>query len=289
MAQFLITGGSGQLGSELKLILGNSSVAIGKDLMDVGDSSSTEAIIRIKPEIVFHCAAYTNVDKCESFPEKAYQTNVIGTKHVALACKKIEIPLVYVSTDYIFDGKASSPYCETDSPSPINIYGETKLEGERVTREILRSKHYIVRTGWLYGFGERNFVRSILTKVAQNASIEMVTNQTGNPTSAHDLAHAIARLVETGTYGTYHLAAKGHSTRYEFAEEILKYIGRTNIDLIPIEHYPQAAKRPSNTRLENVRAKRLGIELLPWEAALKAFLYRLKLADMSVPEGFVWH
>jgi dTDP-4-dehydrorhamnose reductase len=291
LAHILITGGSGQLGFELKLILGKHAIAPSSSLLDIESPSSTRLVVELAPDAVIHCAAETNVDRCEDFPDKAFSLNVRATQHMAESCRQLDIPLVYISTDYVFDGCKNVPYVEDDPVNPINIYGLTKLKGEQIVRELLAQKHYIVRTGWLYGFSRpegTNFIGKILEKLTNNSPIQMITRQVGNPTSAHDLAHAVIELINTQAYGTYHLVQEGYCSRYEYTKKILECIGRSDIIVEPIETYRQHAVRPWFTALENVRARKLGIELQHWEIALKEFLSRAKRTYKFTPGGFVW-
>lgn len=291
MARVLVTGGSGQLGFELKLISGKCAITPSRSELDIEDASAINTVIGIKPDLVIHCAAETRVDYCEEHPDEAYSCNVIGTQHIATACRELDIPLVYISTDYVFDGSKDTPYIETDPVQAINVYGQTKLKGERVVRELIPLKHYIVRPGWLYGFvrfEKTNFVRTVLKLAADDRPIRMVTTQVGSPTSSHDVAHAILQLIKTTEFGIYHLAAQGYCSRYELAKKILEYVGRGDIEVEPIEDFPQRAARPAFTALENVRARDLGIELKSWEVALKEFISRVKRTYKFTPGGFLW-
>jgi dTDP-4-dehydrorhamnose reductase len=271
-----ITGARGQLGSALMAALGpgHEVIPLGHDTLELGSPTAVEQIRATGADLVIHPAAFTNVDGCARDPARAYAVNAIGTKHVALACRRLDAPLVYVSTNEVFSGHASSPYTEYDQPRPINAYGSSKWAGEQIVRELLGS-FYIVRVAWLFG-GERNFVRTVLrlADAPPAAGLRMVDDEVGSPTYTADVADAVARLIATEHFGTYHFVNSGHCSRYEFARAILRSAGRPELPVTPIKlaDYVRDSTPPSFTPLANLAGAALGITFRPWEAALAAYL-----------------
>jgi len=237
---------------------------------DITSEETISFLIRWAPALVIHAAAMTDVDGCERDPDAAFSVNGQGTRNVALACQRAGATLVCISTDYVFDGTKDEPYLESDEPHPINIYGESKLEGERHVQELLRH-YYIVRTAWLYGLGGRNFVEKVLQLAEERSELHYVVTEVGSPTYARDLAEGISRLIRHPQYGIYHLTNEGSCSRYEFARKILDLGGRIDFPLYPAESYPRPAKPPPHAVLANVRAAKLGIRLRPWQEALVAY------------------
>ena len=250
----LITGANGQLGSELKELLSPHHKVYAYDLdLDVTDREHIiSEVQKVKPEAVIHCAAYTDVDGCELDPERATLVNDVGTGHVVLACQQVNAIMVYVSTDFVFDGKTDRPYNETDTPNPINVYGKTKLAGEkRVVNGF--DRFFIVRTSWLFGLHGENFVKTILRSANQKGELTIVDNQTGSPTYARDLAGKMVELVNTDKYGTYHISNSGQTTWYSFAHDILDAAGLDGVEVSATtsERLNRPAKRPSYSVLAN--------------------------------------
>ena len=233
----------------------------------------------IKPDLVTHLAAETDVDKCEVEIDHAYMTNVIGTQNVALACRENNINMVYVSTAGVFDGKKKEPYTEFDEPNPINVYGKTKLEGEKIVEKLL-NRCFIVRAGWMIGGGERDkkFVAKIIQQINDGArELYVVTDKCGTPTYAPDFSRVLASLIKTNYYGLYHLACKGSGTRFDVAKKILEFLGRIDIKLIPVtsdffsETYP--APRPRSEMTRNFMLDLCGMNTMrSWEDALRDYL-----------------
>ncbi|HID86815.1 MAG TPA: dTDP-4-dehydrorhamnose reductase [Anaerolineae bacterium] len=267
-----ITGAKGQLGTSLRNVLAGETLL----LMDLPDHDITgvdviPAIADFAPHVVIHAAAMTDVDGCELNPDAAFRVNALGTRNVALACQRCGAAMVYISTDYVFDGTKGEPYWEFDEPNPISIYGQSKLAGERTVQALL-DRFYIVRTAWLYARGGNNFVAKILRLARERDELAVVTNEVGSPTYAPDLARAIARLIQHPLYGIYHLVNEGSCSRYEFARKILDYAGLEDYALRPLESYPRPARPPAYAPLRNfVAATQLGIVLRPWEEALRAY------------------
>lgn len=272
--RILIIGAGGQLGQALLRTLddGHELITPGRQELDIGDYRTRRWIEELRPDLVMLPAAYTDVDGCARDPERAYRENTLGPKYVALACRSLDIPLVYISTNEVFDGNASEPYREYDRPNPINAYGRSKWGGEQAVMQHLQ-RFYIVRVAWLFG-GPRNFVRTVLRLAGERPELAMVADEVGSPTYAPDAAAAIARLIETGCYGIYHLVNEGWCSRYEFARAILQMAGRHDYPLRPISlaEYQRASTPPPFTPLRNSAAAALGITLRPWQEALADFL-----------------
>ncbi len=275
----LITGAEGQLGTELKKVLDSHKVyGFGKEQLDITSPHAVYKCFKdIRPEIVIHCAAYTNVDGCESNEELAYEVNSKGAGNVAAGCLKIGAAMVYISTDYVFNGQKGQSYYEADEPSPINIYGKSKLAGERIVSSTL-NKYYIVRTAWLYGINGNNFVKTMLQLSQSRKTIEVVDDQIGSPTNAFDLAEAIKVLAESDKYGIYHVTNSGSCSWFEFAKKIFEFAG-VDIEVRPIssDRINRPAKRPSYSVLNNFNLKaNLGYEMKPWGRALKEYIQSIK-------------
>ena len=272
-----ITGAGGQLGQALQAALRaeHELIPLGHAEIELGHPDCVERLVATGAELVIHPAAYTDVDGCARDPERAYQVNGLGAQYVALACRRLDAPLVYVSTNEVFDGTASAPYFEYDRAAPINAYARSKWAGEQAVREAL-DRFYIVRVAWLFG-GARNFVRTVLRLAAERDSISMVADEIGSPTYAADAADAIARLIQLPFYGTYHLVNEGACSRFEFAAEVLRLAGRERVALRPIRlaDFKRDSVVPPYTPLRNVAAAALGIRLRPWQAALADYLQSL--------------
>lgn len=236
-------------------------------------------ITSVKPDIAIHAAAYTDVDGCEANPQKANEVNALGTQNVAQACKDCKCLLVYISTDFVFDGEKKTAYAEEDSAHPINTYGQSKLDGERFIQSTLK-KFIIVRSSWLFGRGGGNFVDAILEKAKTKKTIEVVTDQYGSPTYAQDLAQAISKLMALTKEidGTVHITNSGSCSRYEFALAI-KESANLDANIVPVssEQYYNHARRPKMSILENRRYQELaGEKLRHWKEALKEYLTEVK-------------
>ena len=273
--KWLITGANGQLGREwARQVAPEHLILTDREELDITEESAIKTqLAEWQPEAVIHCAAYTNVDHAESDEENAQRINTDGARYLAKACEALGIPLVYVSTDYVFDGTKKSAYEETDVTSPLGVYGRTKLAGEEAV-EAFCSRHYIVRTAWLYGEGP-NFVRTMLRLAKEEASLRLVADQHGTPTSTTDLVWAIRNLLEkNGPYGIYHATCQGETTWYEFAKEILCLSG-SSTPVVPVttEAFPRPAKRPCHSVLDNKRLREtVGDPMRPWQDALAQYL-----------------
>ena len=214
--------------------------------------------------MVIHCAAYTNVDKAEEEPEKAELINVKGTENIAKVSAELDIPVVYISTDYVFDGSKNTPYTPDDIPNPLNIYGKTKLVGEEMIKKYCK-KYYIVRTSWLYGHYGKNFVETMIS-MADKPELKVVDDQIGCPTWTVELANGILKLLSK-PYGTYHVCGGGQTSWYGFAKEIFKNMN-LDVNLIPCSsaEFPRPAKRPAYSAMDNQKLCR------NWESALRDYI-----------------
>ena len=262
----LITGANGQLGHELvraSIASGHEVVATSHQTLDITDESAVVLAIRTaRPDVVIHAAAWTAVDACESDPEKALLVNGTATKYVADAAHAVGAHVVYISTDYVFDGNKNSPYEEDDAPNPQSVYGASKLAGERA----LGATDAIVRIAWVCGFYGANMVKTIL-RLAEQPQLKFVDDQIGNPTFADDAAAMIVRLAAEKRSGTWHVTNQGDVSWYEFAREVLIAGGFDPDKVAPIKTHelqpPRPAKRPHNSVLNNGSLKNAKIDLLP--------------------------
>ena len=271
--RIVITGAGGQLGTALQAALaGHQLIALDRATLDIGAPHARDALLALFPEVVIHSAAMTDVDGCERDPDEAYRVNALGAKHAAEACAELNAGLVYVSTDYVFDGAKGAPYVEDDETNPLSVYGRTKLEGERFVRAIA-PRYYVVRTSWVYARRRRNFVYRMLQLASERPRLSVVTSEYGSPTYAPDLARAIAGLLRVECCGVFHLVNEGAVSRYEFARAILDEAGRPDYPLDPVSEFPRAAKPPPYGALQNTRADALGVRLRPWRAALRECLH----------------
>jgi dTDP-4-dehydrorhamnose reductase len=271
-----ITGANGQLGQALchRLVPQHEIIPLNQGDFELESPDALQQVVETRAELVIHPAAYTHVDGCAQNPDLAYRINALGTKYIALACQQLDIPLVYISTNEVFPGTGDTPYREYAQPGPVNAYGQSKWAGEQVVREVLQ-RFYIVRIAWLFG-GERNFVRTMLRllQAPPEGGLRVVTDEVGNPTYAPDLADALARLIETPFFGTYHLTNAGHCSRYDFTQEIARLAGYTHVPIHPIllADYQRASTPPPYSPLANSAAAALGIELRPWQTALAEYV-----------------
>jgi dTDP-4-dehydrorhamnose reductase len=269
-----VTGYRGQLGRSLCALLESEELfLIGRPEHDFTDPRIIEALVEFGPDVVIHGGAYTDVEGCARDPDLGHRVNGIGTQHIALACQRSGAAMVYVSTNEVFDGKRARPYLEWDHPRPINPYGASKLAGEFFTRSLL-SRHYIVRTAWLYALGGNGFPSKIIRAADQHGRLRVVVDEISSPTYAPDLAQAIVQLIGTNFYGTYHFTNEGACSRYQFALKVLDLSGRGKVPVEPItiDQYPRLSTPPLNCVLRNFCGAQHGITLRPWEQALQEFL-----------------
>lgn len=282
MNRIFIAGSKGMLASDLISILTGKGDIVGgnRPEFDISDFDRVMATFKmIKPNIVVNCAAYTDVDGAESKQALALAVNADGVNNLAIACREVGAKLVHISTDYVFDGKSNIPYKEDDKPNPLNVYGQSKLEGEEVVREIM-DNYIIIRTSWLYGRYGGNFVKSIQDMALKKETLSIVYDQVGTPTYTKDLARAIINLMESVPSGIYNFSNEGVCSWYDFAYEILSisekqgHIHKLKKLLpIPSEEYPTAAKRPAYSILNKSKYKETTSKVIPhWKDALQRFL-----------------
>ena len=269
----LVTGANGMLGQDLCPIFEENQynvVRTDDSDLDITNIDSVESsILHNKPDIVVHCAAYTNVDKAEEEYDSAYKINVKGTENVAKICAQNDITLVYISTDYVFDGKnlsSSTPYKPTDKANPLNNYGLTKFQGEEAVRKFCK-KYYIVRTAWLYGIHGKNFVETMIALAGVKPELKVVDDQIGCPTWTVDLSKGILKLLNGKAYGTYHICGGGQTSWYGFAKTIFEIAG-LKVNLLPCttDEYLRPANRPKYSVMHN------GGLCRPWQDGLKDYL-----------------
>ena len=278
-----VIGANGQLGSDLCRELSSEDlVPLTHSDIEVTDRSSIQqALAKHRPEMIINTAAFHQVDDCEADPDMAFQVNALGARNVAAAALELGARLVHLSTDYVFGGedeRRTTPYTESDIPVPPNTYGKSKLAGENSVRDIC-PRHFIIRTSGLFGAaGARgkggNFVETVLRLARERDELRIVDDQVFSPTYARDLAKKIARLITTEDYGTFHITNRGACSWYEFASRILKLAG-LNTPVMPItsDQYPQKARRPRFSVLDNYRLKLSGMDdMPPWPEALRDYM-----------------
>jgi len=273
--RILITGAKGRLGRRLMAALSADHEVIGVDLpeLDLGDPAAVGRLADLQPDLLLHCAAWTDVDGCARDPDRALLVNAFGAQTAALACQRVNAAMLYLSTNEVFDGRRTTPYLEYDTPNPINPYGYSKWVGEQMVRELL-PRHYVVRLSWLIAHGGANFVQAVLKRAADGVPLRVVTNEVAAPTYAEDFVPALIALIQTGHYGTYHLVNTGQASRWELARFVLDHAGYADVPIEPITlaQYPRPSRPPECAVLRNFAAARLGIALRPWSEAVIAFL-----------------
>ncbi|NJJ39524.1 dTDP-4-dehydrorhamnose reductase [Paenibacillus apii] len=279
----LVTGAAGQLGRDVVLLLerqGYEVLACDRQEMDITDlDQCSEVIGEFGPEAIIHCAAHTAVDAAETDIDAAYLINAVGTRNVTVAAEKVGAKLVYISTDYVFDGQGSQPYHEYDNTDPKSIYGKSKRAGE-ILVQTLSTKYFIVRTSWVYGKYGNNFVKTMLKFGQERPVLQVVDDQKGSPTFTVDLATFLLELIGTEKYGIYHASNTGVCTWYEFtqaifaeAEEILGLKFTAKLEPCTTEQFPRPAPRPRNSAMEHLSIRTNGFQdIRPWREGLKAFL-----------------
>ena len=273
--KIFLTGANGQLGRELqKRLTGTDFMATDLPEMDITDVETVLAMIGdYKPDVVIHCAAYTQVDAAEEKMDLAWRINVIGAQNVAMACRSVNASMVYISTDYVFDGKLGRFYTEFDAVNPLGVYGKSKYAGEVLARQA-NERLYVLRTAWLYGEGP-NFVRTMLKLGQERDELQVVNDQYGCPTSTVDLAEAVLRIIGTGRYGTYHVVGSGVTTWHGFARKVFELSGNTRVRVMPVttEQFVRPALRPAYSPLDTRLLRlALGWSPRPWEEALTEYL-----------------
>lgn len=278
----LVTGTKGQLGYDVvNELTGRGIEAVGVDIeeMDITDADSVNRVIaQAAPDAVIHCAAYTAVDVAEDNVELCRRVNVDGTQNIANICKKLDIPMIYISTDYVFDGEGERPWEPDDERTPLNVYGQTKYEGELAVQNTLE-KYFIVRIAWVFGVNGKNFVRTMLNLAKTHDHITVVNDQFGSPTYTYDLARLLVDMVLTDKYGIYHATNEGICTWYEFACEIFRQAGvKVEVEPVSAKQYQARAKRPSNSRMSKDKLDKNGFKRLPsWQDALGRYLKEIEI------------
>lgn len=289
----LITGSNGQLGRELAKNLANGYTELGpipEELqgaqvvcvdVDEMDITNYDAVVDLVEElsldVIFNCAAYTNVNGCETDSDTAFRVNALGARNLAMAAERFGAKLIHVSTDYVFSGEGNTPRSEWDLCDPQSVYGKTKYLGEQYVRDFCK-RYFIVRTAWLYGYEGNNFVKTIMRIAREKGSATVVNDQFGNPTNAADLAHHLLKLAVTEQYGLYHCTGTGECSWYDFACKIVEYAGiPATVSPCTTAEYPTPAKRPAYSSLDNRMLRNtVGDEMRPWEEALRYFIDHLE-------------
>lgn len=268
----VLTGADGQLGLELQQVLtGHEVVCLSWPSFDLLSPACEDQVREARPEVVIHAAAYTDVDGAEREPDQAMAVNALGTERVARAAAARGARLVYISTDYVFDGRKREPYEEADRPNPLNVYGKSKLEGERRALSVCPGA-LVVRTAWLYGIGGKNFVTTIARLAGERSELRVVADQRGCPTYARDLAPALASLLEADVQGVVHATGAGECTWHEFAAAIVSELGlSTKVTPITTAEANRLAPRPAYSALSNRRMSALGHSMPHWRDALRRF------------------
>ena len=285
--RILITGAAGMLGVAIRAELAGSSHTVtatgstGQDgllPMDIRDWEQVRNGIRgHQPELVLHLAAETDVDRCEQEPDHAYATNALGTENIALACREQGAVMVYISTANVFDGEKPEPYTEYDRTGSINVYGRSKLEGERAVDRAL-DRYFILRAGWMVGGWEidKKFVYKIVQRCRTERQLKVVDDKFGSPTFTVDFARNLMPLIQTGRYGTYHMANQGVGSRLEIAREVVRLLDKEReVEICPISsvEFPLPAPRPRSEMLRNLKLELMGANHMPhWKASLRRYI-----------------
>ncbi|MCK4268698.1 MAG: dTDP-4-dehydrorhamnose reductase [Actinomycetia bacterium] len=272
--KIIITGADGQLGSELQKVLdGHDLYPVDIEELDITDFQEVKKqVSSFGPEIIFHVAAFTDVDGAELNPDLAYKVNAIGTRNLSVAARGSGAAILYVSTDFVFDGRKETPYTEFDDVNPLSVYGRSKLAGERDV-QTLAGEHYICRTAWLYGRDGQNFVKTMLSLGQEGQTIRVVDDQMGSPTSAADLAKKIVEIGLSGRFGVYHTTNSGAVSWYGFAKKVFE-LAKITPDLQPIgsDQMERPAKRPAFSVLRGLGLELQGMQpMRPWDEALAEY------------------
>lgn len=279
-----VTGVKGQLGHDVMNELakrGLEGIGVDVEEMDITDAEACERVIKAAaPEAVIHCAAYTAVDAAEDNRELCHRVNGEGTKNIARVCSELDIPMMYISTDYVFNGQGERPWEPDDYREPLNVYGLTKYEGEIAVEQLLK-KYFIVRIAWVFGLNGKNFIKTMLRLGKERGAVSVVDDQIGSPTYTYDLARLLVDMIQTDRYGRYHATNEGLCSWYEFACEIFRQAGM-DVKVTPVDSssFPAKAKRPFNSRMSKEKLTENGFSRLPsWQDALGRYLKELKNAQ----------
>lgn len=273
----IVTGAKGQLGGDVCRILKEKNIpyaGIDKDDLDITSKKDVETFFeKTDFDVLIHCAAYTAVDKAEEERELCYAINAAGTENLAEICKEKNAAIIYISTDYVFSGEGEKPFEVNDEKSPLSVYGKSKYEGEKAVLSLCE-KHFIVRTSWVFGEQDRNFIATMLRLSESRKEINVVADQIGSPTYSKDLAALLAQMAVTDKYGTYHGTNEGFCSWYELAKKVFEIKGiPMKVNPVTSEEYVTAAKRPKNSRMSKKALEDAGFELLPhWEDAVRRYL-----------------
>jgi dTDP-4-dehydrorhamnose reductase len=274
--KIMLTGAGGMLAQDAVAILkpGFEVISRREQELDICDAEAVRAAVcSLMPDVVVNCAAYTQVDICETEQEKAFAVNAAGVKHLALACRQAGSLLVHISTDYVFDGTKQTPYLETDVPHPLSVYGRSKHAGENHVAELLE-QYIIIRSSWLYGSSGNNFIATILRLAHKQKELQVVNDQRGSPTWTRDLSRAIKALIESNRRGIYHVSNQGSCTWYDYARAIVARAGLdVKVSPVTTAALKRPAPRPPNSVLDCSRfIRETGMPLRPWEDALEEYL-----------------
>ena len=283
----LVTGVKGQLGHDVMnelALRGIEGFGVDVEEMDITDRTACETVIsQEKPDAVIHCAAYTAVDAAEDNLELCRKINAEGTRNIARVCKAMDIKMMYISTDYVFNGGGERPWEPDDHREPLNVYGLTKYEGEIAVEQNVQ-KYFIVRIAWVFGVNGKNFIKTMLRLGKEKGAVSVVNDQIGSPTYTYDLARLLVDMIQTDKYGRYHATNEGLCSWYEFACEIFRQAGMDEVKVTPVDSdgFPAKAKRPSNSRMSKEKLTENGFERLPsWQNALERYLKALKDNGMA--------
>lgn len=283
----LVTGVKGQLGYDVMRELkkrGHEAVGVDIDEMDITDAGQVRQVLtKTAPEAVIHCSAFTAVDRAEDEVDLCRRVNAQGTKNIAEVCEELDCKLLYLSTDYIFSGDGERPWEPEDEPNPLNVYGQTKYEGEQEVKARC-NKHFIVRISWVFGINGNNFIKTMLRLGKEKGAVKVVDDQIGSPTYTFDLAILLVDMIESEAYGEYHATNEGICSWYEFAKEIFRAAGMDDVTVTPVAtgEFPAKAKRPKNSRMSKEKLVKNGFNKLPtWQDAVRRYLEEL---EESMPQ-----
>jgi len=281
--RILVTGAGGMVGSYVREVFGDGDLVLtdiieGFSPLDVRDPVMVQRIVaEVRPHLILHLAAATDVDRCEQTPDQAFHANAIGTQNVALACQSSGAELVYISTAGVFSGEKPEPYTEFDLPGPVNAYGQSKLAGEQIVASILQ-RYYIVRAGWMIGGGQKDkkFVGKIVQLIQERKQeLSVVHDKFGSPTYAKDFLGGIRALITTGYYGLYHMVNSGVGSRYDVALVLRELLGCPDVKILPVSsaHFPLPAPRARSEAMRNLKIELLGLhKMRPWEEAVREYV-----------------
>lgn len=293
--KILVTGAGGMVGSYVPEVFQDYQLVLTDKIDGFGhlDVRDTGAVLKtvedVRPDVVLHLAAATDVDRCEQEPDWSYHTNAMGTENVALACQTRDVTMVYISTAGVFAGDKAEPYIEYDLPRPVNVYGQSKLAGEQIVSSFLR-RYYIVRAGWMIGGGKKDkkFVGRIARLIAEGKKpLQVVSDKFGSPTYAKDLLTGICRLLSTNYYGLYHMVNRGSCSRYEVAVAIRDALQRPDVEIISVSSafFPLPALRARSEAMRNLKLEMLGLNLMrSWQDALREYVVAELKPDLFVSE-----